>query len=72
MNHGHVEFGAGSWGGVLCSKNIADSRPGDTGFANLRTNCLNMKVRVGSRSGELVAVGIGELGSRLQVVLVSG
>ena len=30
------------------------------------------KVRVGSRSGELIAVGIGELGSRLQVVLVSG
>jgi len=30
------------------------------------------KVWVGSRSGELVAVGIGELGSRLQVVLVSG
>jgi hypothetical protein len=54
LNHGHVELGADSWGGVLCSKDIADSRPGDTGFANLRTNCLDIVVILGEKAPKVL------------------
>ena len=54
MNHGHIELGADSWGGVLCSENIADLRPGGTGFANLRTNCLYVIVVLREETPEIL------------------
>ena len=54
MNHRLVELGADLWGNVLCSRDIADSRPGGTGFANLRTNCLYVIVVLREETPEIL------------------
>ncbi len=67
MNHRLVELGADSWGGVLCSENIADLRPGGTGFANLRTNCLYVVVVLGEKTPKIL-----EDVNRLEHLIVNG
>jgi hypothetical protein len=54
LNHRLVELGADLWGNVLCSRDIADSRPGGTGFANLHMNCLYIVVVLGEKTPEIL------------------